>query len=33
LQLLFEYYFGPSPDGQFYTRMVEWYGVGLHFFY
>jgi Protein of unknown function (DUF1207) len=33
LQLLFEYYFGPSPDGQFYTRMVEWYGIGLHFFY
>ncbi len=33
LQLLFEYYFGPSPDGQFYRRMVEWYGVGLHFFY
>ena len=33
LLLLFEYYFGPSPDGQFYTRMVEWYGVGLHFFY
>lgn len=33
LQLLFEYYFGPSPDGQFYTNMVEWYGIGLHFFY
>lgn len=33
LQLLFEHYFGPSPDGQFYTRKVVWYGVGLHFFY
>ncbi len=33
LQLLAEYFAGPSPDGQFYTRHVQWFGVGLHFYF
>lgn len=33
LQLLVEYFAGPSPDGQFYTRHVQWFGVGLHFYF
>lgn len=32
LQLLFEYYNGKSPNGQFYEDDIEFFGVGLHFF-
>jgi hypothetical protein len=31
LQLLFEYFRGNSPDGQFYKRQVEYLGLGAHF--
>lgn len=31
LQILFEYFNGNSPDGQFYSRRVEYLGVGAHF--
>lgn len=30
-QFLFEYYTGPSREGQFYTRDVEYLGFGVHF--
>ena len=33
MQLLAEYYGGPSPDGQFYPQRVSWYGVGLHLYF
>ncbi|HEY6085330.1 MAG TPA: DUF1207 domain-containing protein, partial [Nitrospira sp.] len=33
MQLLMEYYAGPSPDGQFYPQQVSWYGVGLHLYF
>ena len=33
LQLLAEYFAGPSPDGQFYTRHAHWFGIGLHFYF
>jgi hypothetical protein len=33
LQLLAEYFSGPSPNGQFYTRNTEWIGVGVHLYY
>ncbi|NGZ94565.1 MAG: DUF1207 domain-containing protein [Nitrospira sp. WS110] len=33
LQLLAEYFAGPSPDGQFYTQHSHWFGVGLHFYF
>ena len=33
IQLLGEYYTGPSPDGQFYTQHVSWYGVGIHLYF
>ena len=33
IQLLAEYFAGPSPDGQFYTRKVEWIGIGIHFYF
>jgi len=33
LKLMFEYYKGRSPNGQFYIREVEeFFGIGLHFF-
>jgi hypothetical protein len=32
LQLLFEYYNGKSPNGQFYESNIEFFGLGLHFF-
>lgn len=32
-QLLFEYYNGYSPDGQFYSRKIEYFGIGLHYYY
>jgi Protein of unknown function (DUF1207) len=31
LQLLVEYFHGNSPDGQFYKRRVEYFGIGAHF--
>lgn len=30
-QLLFEYYSGPTPYGQFFRRDLTYWGVGLHF--
>jgi len=31
--LLVEYFAGRSPNGQFYTRSIEYAGIGIHFFY
>jgi Protein of unknown function (DUF1207) len=31
LQILFEYFNGHSPNGQFYTERVEYFGIGTHF--
>jgi len=31
LQILFEYFNGHSPNGQFYKNRVEYYGIGTHF--
>ena len=33
IQLLGEYYVGPSPDGQFYTQHASWYGIGVHLYF
>jgi hypothetical protein len=33
VQLLAEYYGGPSPDGQFYTQRASWYGIGIHLYF
>lgn len=33
LQLLFEYYNGHSPNGQFFQWNIEYFGTGLHFFF
>jgi hypothetical protein len=33
IQILAEYFAGPSPDGQFYRQKVEWIGVGVHFYF
>jgi hypothetical protein len=33
IQLLGEYYSGPSPDGQFYTQRASWYGIGVHLYF
>jgi len=33
VQLLAEYYSGPSPDGQFYTQRASWYGIGVHLYF
>ncbi len=33
IQVMAEYYEGPSPDGQFYVQQTGWYGVGLYFFF
>jgi len=33
IQLLAEYFAGPSPDGQFYPQRVSWYGVGVHLYF
>lgn len=33
VQLLAEYYAGPSPDGQFYTQRATWYGIGVHLYF
>lgn len=32
IQLLFEYYGGPSPNGDFLFQKTEWFGIGLHFY-
>ena len=32
LQLLFEYFQGHSPNGQFYERSIEYVGLGIHFY-
>jgi Protein of unknown function (DUF1207) len=33
VQVLAEYYNGPSPDGQFFLQRVTWYGIGLHLYF
>jgi hypothetical protein len=33
LVLLFEYFSGNSPNGQFYRNRIEYTGAGLHFYY
>ena len=33
LQVLAEYFSGPSPNGQFYNHNTEWIGVGIHLYY
>ena len=33
LQVLVEYFCGPSPNGQFYTQNTEWFGLGVHLYY
>ena len=33
LPLLFGYYNGKSPNGQFYENNIEFFGLGLHFFF
>ncbi|HMU56214.1 MAG TPA: DUF1207 domain-containing protein [Nitrospira sp.] len=33
IQILGEYYAGPSPDGQFYPEHVSWYGIGVHLYF
>jgi opacity protein-like surface antigen len=33
IQLLAEYFSGPSPNGQFYSQNTEWLGVGVHLYY
>jgi len=33
IQVLGEYYAGPSPDGQFYREYVSWYGIGVHLYF
>jgi hypothetical protein len=33
LQLLVEYFSGPSPNGQFYAQNTEWIGLGLHLYF
>ena len=33
IQLLAEYYAGPSPDGQFYAQQGSWYGIGVHLYF
>ena len=32
VQLLLEYYNGHSPNGQFFTEKIQYYGIGLHFY-
>jgi hypothetical protein len=33
VQILGEYFAGPSPNGQFYTQNTEWYGIGVHLYF
>ena len=31
MQILFEYFLGRSPNGQFFRQKIEYFGVGVHF--
>lgn len=33
LQVLGEYFSGPSPDGQLFSKRVEWVGLGVHLWF
>ncbi len=33
LQVLGEYFSGPSPDGQLFSQRVEWVGMGVHLWF
>lgn len=33
VQLLAEYFRGPSPNGQFFTQRTDWIGLGFHLYY
>ncbi len=33
LQVLAEYFNGPSPNGQFYSQNTTWFGLGVHLYY
>lgn len=33
VQVLFEYFSGPSPDGQFFVQQAKWLGVGIHLYF
>ena len=33
VQLLVEYFKGPSPNGQFFTQRTDWIGLGVHMYY
>jgi hypothetical protein len=33
VQVLFEYFSGPSPDGQFFLQHAKWLGVGIHLYF
>ena len=33
LQLMFEYFHGNSPHGQFYNRKIKYTGIGTHFYF
>jgi len=33
LQVLAEYFSGPSPNGQFHTQYTEWFELGVHLYY
>jgi hypothetical protein len=33
LQLMFEYYKGRSPNGQFFEREIQYWGIGIHFYF
>ena len=33
LQVLAEYFGGPSPNGQFFSHNIEWFGLGIHLYY
>ena len=33
LLVMLEYFHGNSPDGQFYRREIDYFGIGAHFYY
>jgi len=33
VQVLAEYFGGPSPNGQFFAQNTEWFGLGIHLYY
>ncbi len=33
MQLMFEYFMGHSPNGQFYNQRIEYFGLGTHFYF